>query len=304
MGQERCPKQSTPPARAFRQAIRVRIVAACTEEEVCPADFAEREGMAKAKASRYFRELADEGYLWVSNREQARGSTRYYYAAIRQAIVSDAEFAGMVPDSQHKFTEATLRDLLQRYGKAWRGKTLQKRGVDLFHNELCRLDLEGWIELMQLLEAVLQRALDLEAAAKVRARREEEQLIQCTQALAGYASPPSNWPQEGPEIFFDFFRRSYVAFMSGWLDARDDSHLTWVPLELDEQGWEEFATDLRELRQRANEIQEAAAERLLLSGKKGIPTTFAFAGFQSPAKKRTTGVEPATSSLGSLRSTN
>ena len=286
MGKGRRPKQSTPPTKAFRRSIRVRIVAAATEEEVCPADFAERAGIEKAKASRYFSELADEGYLWVSSREQARGSTRYYYSAIRQALVSDDEFAEMVLASKHKMTEATLRDLMQRYGKAWRSKTLQQRGNDLFHNELCRLDLEGWGELMPLLEATRQRALNLEKAAKIRAGREEEQLIQCTIALAGYASPPDNWPQKGPAIFFDFFRRSHVAFMSGWLDARDDSHLTWMPLELDEQGWEEFATYLRELRRRANEIQEEAAERLLLSGKKGIPTTFAFAGFQSPAKKQ------------------
>ena len=286
MGQGKHPKQSTAPATAFRQSIRVRIVAACTEEEVCPADFAEREDMKKAKASRYFGELADEGYLWVSKKEQARGATRYYYSAIRQALLSDAEFATMLPGSQHKFTEATLRDLLQRYGKAWRGGTLQQCDADLFSNELCRLDLEGWSELMQLLEAVLQRGLNLEAAAKVRARREGEQLIQCTLALAGFASPPDNRPQQGPAVFFDFFRRSYVAFMSGWLDARDDSHLTWVPLELDEQGWGEFSADLRELRQRAIEIQGEAAERLRQSGRKGIPTTFAFAGFQSPSKKQ------------------
>jgi hypothetical protein len=286
MGQGRRPKKPTPPATAFRQSIRVRIVAACTEEEVCPPDFADREGIEKAKASRYFRELADEGYLWVSRREQARGSTSYYYAAIRQAMVPDAEFATMIPRAQHKFTEATLRDLLQRYGKAWRGGTLHRRGADLLHNELCRLDLEGWRELMQLLEGALQRALDLEAAAKVRARREGEQLTQGTMALAGYVSPPDSWPQEGPAVFFDFFRRSYVAFMSGWLDARDDSHLTWVPLELDEQGWNEFDSVLRELRQRANEIQGEAAERLGRNDKKGIPTTFAFAGFQSPPKNQ------------------
>lgn len=286
MDQGRDPKQSTPPARAFRRPIRVRIVAACTEEAVCPADFAEREGMEKAKASRYFRELADEGYLWICKKEPARGSTRYYYAAVRQAVVSDAEFATMSPRSQHKVTEATLRDLLQRYGKAWRGRTLQNRDPDLFHNELCRLDLQGWSELMLLLKAILQRAFDLEAAAKVRARRQGEQSIECTVALAGYVSPPDNWPQEGPAVFFDFFRRSYVAFMSGWLDARDDSHLSWVPLVLDDLGWEEFAADLRALRQQANEIQEEAAERLRRSSKKGIPTTFAFAGFQSPSKNQ------------------
>lgn len=284
MGKGKRPKQPKPPATAFRQPIRVRIVAACTEEEVCPADFAEREGMRKEKASRYFRELADECYLRISKREPSRGSTRYYYSAIRQAMIADAEFGTLVPHSQHGFTVMTLRDLLQRYGKAWRADTLTLRGVDLFHSELCLLDLKRFEELMQLLEGAMQRILSLEAEAKVRARREGAQLTQSTVALAGFVSPPDNHPEEGPEVFFDFFRRSYVAFMSGWLDARDDSHLTWIPLELDEQGWKEFAAELRELRQRAEEIKARATKGLWRSGRKGIPTQFAFAGFQSPPK--------------------
>jgi hypothetical protein len=285
MGKGKGPKKWKSPAKAFRRALRVRIVAACTEEEVCPSDFAKREGIPLSDASYYFGKLADEGYLRVSRKQQVRGVTRYYYVAIRQAVIVDAEFATMIPRYQHGITEATLRDLLQRFAKAWRSRTLTARGRDLFHNELCLLDLQGWTQLMQLLEGALQQAFSLEAEAKARARRDGTSLTQSTVALAGFVSPSDNHPEPGPEVFFDFFRRSYRAFMSGWLDARDDSHLTWVPLELDEQGWEEFAAALRELRVQAAKIQGEAAVRLQHSGRTGIPTTFAFAGFQSPPKK-------------------
>ena len=293
MGRKKRPKQPKQPAKAFRRPVRVRIVAACTEEEVCPSDFADRENMEQANASYYFSELADEGYLRVSKRVQARGVTRYYYVVIRQAVIVDDEFAAMIPRYRHGITEATLRDLLQRYGKAWRAGTLQERGRDLFHHELIGLDWQGWRDLMELLEAALQRAFSLEAAARVRSRREGLELIQSTIALAGFLSPPDNRPEEGPEVFFDFFRRSYVAFMSGLLDARDDSHLTWVPLELDEQGWKELSEDLAELRERADQIKAEAAERLRRSGKKGKPTAFAFAGFQSPSIKKVAVLSPA-----------
>jgi len=287
MGKKRKrPRKPKPPAIAFRRALRVRIVAACTEEEVCPTDFAKREDMPLSDASYYFGKLTDEGYLRVSRKEQARGVTRHYYVAIRHAVIVDTEFATMIPRYQHGITEATLRDLLQRFAKAWRARTLTARGRDLFHNELCILDLHGWAKLMQLLEGALQLSLSLEAEAKARARRDGTPLIQSTVALAGFVSPRDNHPEAGPEVFFDFFHRSYRAFMSGWLDARDDSHLTWVPLELDEQGWEEFADALRELRVQAAKIQGESAERLQRGGGgMGIPTTFAFAGFQSPPKK-------------------
>ncbi|HET9197098.1 MAG TPA: hypothetical protein VFN92_02425 [Solirubrobacterales bacterium] len=241
--------------------------------------------MQLANSSYYFQQLEKEGYLRVSRKKRVRGLTRHYYVAIRQAVIVDAEFAKLAPHQQHGVTEATLRDLLQRYGKAWRADTLRDRGVDLFHNELLDLDEQGWKELMQLLEAALQRSLSLEAEAQVRARREGARRSAATVALAGFESPPNNHPQDGPAVFFDFFRRSYAALVSGTLDARDDSHLTWVPLRLDEQGWKEFAGDLFELRRRAAEIKLEAAERLRHSGGAPIHTTFAFAGFQSPAGK-------------------
>jgi len=283
MAKSKRQEKPMPPSKAFRHALRVRIVAACTEEEVCPTDFADRERMRLKTASYYFRKLADEGYLRVSKKEQSSGVTRHYYVAIRQAVIVDTEFAAMIPRYRHGPTEATLRDLLQRYAKAWRAGTLKKRGVDLLHHALLRLDLEGWGELMQLLEATMQRALSLEAEAKVRVRRDGGELIESTLALAGFVSPPGNRPQKGPEAFFDFFRCGYTAFMSGWLDVRDDSHLTWIPLELDEQGWEELRDDLMELRKRVDELEVEVAERLRRRGKAGIPTAFAFAGFESPA---------------------
>jgi hypothetical protein len=286
MGQKKRPNQEKPPpAKAFRRALRVRIVAACTEEETSPTEFAEREGMDPANASYYFGKLTKEGYLRVSRKKLVRGLTRYYYVAIRQAVIINAEFAALSPRQQNGVTEATLRDLLQRYAKAWRAKTLPTRGVDLFCSELHALDEQGWSELMQLLEAMLQRSMILQAEAKVRARREGEQLIPSTVVLAGFESPAGNHPQDGPAVFFDFFRRSYAALVTKTLDARDDSHLSWVPLWLDEEGWKEFRTELTQLRERAAEIRDEAAKRLRHSGATPIHTTFAFAGFQSPPKK-------------------
>jgi hypothetical protein len=121
--------QEKPPAKAFRRSLRVRVVAACTEEETSPTEFAEREQIEPANASYYFQKLAKEGYLRVARKKRIRGLTRYYYVAIRQAVIVDAEFAELT-GQQHGVTEATLRDLLQRHGGAWRAKTLRKRAVD------------------------------------------------------------------------------------------------------------------------------------------------------------------------------
>ena len=51
MGRSQRPgTQQLPPAKAFRRSLRVRVVAACTEEETSPTEFAEREKMEPANA--------------------------------------------------------------------------------------------------------------------------------------------------------------------------------------------------------------------------------------------------------------
>ena len=77
------------------------------------------------------------------------------------------------------------------------------------------------------------------------------------------------------------------ALKAGTLDARADSHLSWRPLALDKQGWEEIQVNLDWLLDRSVEIQAEARDRLRKSGEDPIPTTLALAGFEAPAPPRT-----------------
>jgi hypothetical protein len=73
------------------------------------------------------------------------------------------------------------------------------------------------------------------------------------------------------------------AILSGTFDRRADRHLTWIPLEVDEQGWE----DLREAQRiaffRAEEIRKEAAERLAEEDEpQSMRATVAHLAFESP----------------------
>lgn len=80
----------------------------------------------------------------------------------------------------------------------------------------------------------------------------------------------------------DLLEHCREALKAGTLDARPDSHLSWSPLSLDQQGWEELQSDLDRMLARSLEIQEEAQARLRESGEEPIPTTFAIAGFEGP----------------------
>lgn len=73
-----------------------------------------------------------------------------------------------------------------------------------------------------------------------------------------------------------------AAIKAGTIDARDDRHVSWIPLRLDQRGWEKVIGKLDALFHFLLEEQEKANLRLAKSGEEPIPMTVALAGFESP----------------------
>jgi DNA-binding transcriptional ArsR family regulator len=73
------------------------------------------------------------------------------------------------------------------------------------------------------------------------------------------------------------------AVMTETFDARDDRHLSWIAMKLDEQGWREMATTLAAAFGEVEQIRSDAEERLAGSGEEAIPSTCAILGFESPS---------------------
>lgn len=80
--------------------------------------------------------------------------------------------------------------------------------------------------------------------------------------------------------------RADGAIYQGTFDKRTDRHLSWVPLELDEQGWEELRDLQAETLERAQGIKAAAIARKHGRTEDDVPTfiaTFGALAFESPA---------------------
>lgn len=72
------------------------------------------------------------------------------------------------------------------------------------------------------------------------------------------------------------------AMEAGTIDARDDRHLSWMPLRLDQQGWENVIARVDAIFHYLFEEQEEANLRIADSGEEPIPMTVALAAFESP----------------------
>ena len=88
-------------------------------------------------------------------------------------------------------------------------------------------------------------------------------------------------------IMRDFVGRMSQAIQAGTFTAREDVHITWRPVRLDEEGWSEVMAILGSAFTEVAEAEVRAAQRLAASGEDGLMATVALAGFESPSEKST-----------------
>jgi hypothetical protein len=78
------------------------------------------------------------------------------------------------------------------------------------------------------------------------------------------------------------FNDAASALLAGTFDKRMDRHLSWTPMIVDEQGWEDLKGGLEGMLEKVLEIQASSAERLTKADAAGIPVTVAMMGFEAP----------------------
>jgi hypothetical protein len=82
--------------------------------------------------------------------------------------------------------------------------------------------------------------------------------------------------------FETYAARVREALKARTIDARDDRHFSWMPLRLDQQGWDNVIARVDALFYFLLEEQERADVRMAETGEEPIPTTVALAAFESP----------------------
>jgi DNA-binding transcriptional ArsR family regulator len=96
------------------------------------------------------------------------------------------------------------------------------------------------------------------------------------------ALPSSIRPGMSAGMLKTVFDDASAALLSGTFDKREDRHLSWTPMLLDEQGWDELKAGLAEMQERVFEIQSASAGRLAAGDAPGIPVSAAMMAFEAP----------------------
>ena len=83
-------------------------------------------------------------------------------------------------------------------------------------------------------------------------------------------------------VLHEFMARAESAMQHETFDARLDRHLSWLAMEVDEQGWAEIASLLNGVLETVSEIHRESEERLKASGEQPIRATWGQLHFESP----------------------
>jgi DNA-binding transcriptional ArsR family regulator len=73
-----------------------------------------------------------------------------------------------------------------------------------------------------------------------------------------------------------------AALLAGTFDQREDRHLSWTPMIVDEKGWDELKAVLAETLEKVEKIQAYSGTRLAKADAAGIPVTVAMLGYEAP----------------------
>ncbi len=99
-------------------------------------------------------------------------------------------------------------------------------------------------------------------------------------------------PLVSMRIFETLADRVRDAVEGGTMAARDDQHISWTPMTLDQRGWETVISRVDAFFYALSQEQRDADARIAESGEKPIPMTVAFLAFESPVPAPARGPAP------------
>ncbi len=72
-----------------------------------------------------------------------------------------------------------------------------------------------------------------------------------------------------------------AAMRGGTFAARDEHHVSWTPVIVDEEGWRDLAETLSDTLERVFTIQAESAERMIESGEESLSAAVAMIGYEA-----------------------
>ena len=153
--------------RAIAHPLRLRLLTIFNERVASPSDLAAELGEPIGNVSYHTRILARLGCVELVKTKQVRGAVEHYYRAVVRPVFSDDDWAELPLSIRKSLAGAVLTEIGDDIGAAANDGGFDRDDVHLSRTPLA-LDAQGWQELNEALQGVVDRALEIQAESAAR----------------------------------------------------------------------------------------------------------------------------------------
>jgi DNA-binding transcriptional ArsR family regulator len=179
-------------AKAFAHPLRVQILVILSEKVASPNMLAQQLDESLNLVAYHVRVLEKYDCIELVDTKQRRGATEHFYRATRRQLLTDDQWAQMPASLRPGMANAVLKSIFEDIEAASKAGTLEE--VDDLHitRSPLVLDTQGWTDVSNLLQDVLDRLPEIQGEATNRMAESKEPGILAKVHLIHFKSPSSN----------------------------------------------------------------------------------------------------------------
>jgi DNA-binding transcriptional ArsR family regulator len=181
-------------ARALTDPLRVRILSELSVRPLSPSRFVEEVGGELTKIARYFRQLADWGYIEVIEERPGRrhgAAIEHVYRGIQRVHFDTSMWKTVSHSKRDTVSRSTISAFFARVVEANKAGTFDQEVDRHLSWDGIGLDRHAWIQLGRRLDQVLDWLAELEVASAERLQNAGGEAIPTVVGLMAFRSPNS-----------------------------------------------------------------------------------------------------------------
>jgi DNA-binding transcriptional ArsR family regulator len=183
---------SSRMARALANPLRIRILAELSVKPLSPSQFVAEVGGDLTEIARYFRQLADWGYIEQIEERPGRSHSaaiEHVYKGVHRVHFDTATWEGVPRSERDGVSKSILSAYFARIAEAINAGTFDEEVDRHLSWDGVALDAIAWTQLGERLDQLLARLPELESDASARASSAETELVPTTVGLTSFRSP-------------------------------------------------------------------------------------------------------------------
>jgi DNA-binding transcriptional ArsR family regulator len=153
--------------RAIGHPLRLRLLTIFNERVASPSDLAAELGEPIGNVSYHTRILARLGCVELVKTKQVRGAVEHYYRAVVRPVFSDDDWAELPLSIRKSLAGAVLTEIADDMGSSAAEGGFDRDEVHLSRTPLV-LDQQGWQQLNEALQEVVEQAIEIQAQSAAR----------------------------------------------------------------------------------------------------------------------------------------